>query len=118
MRLPEGMPARELPTSILAASNLQGINRKGDEMDHSKWVQLTQVIKTINIGVRAHPESALPWARNQLFIPFNVEGCAVWPTSEVPGKWKSHWNDRETIFMQQVYQRLLCRINNHSLPVE
>ena len=51
MRVPEGMPARERPTSILAASNLQGINRKGDEMDHSKWVQLTQVIETTQASV-------------------------------------------------------------------
>ena len=45
MRVPEGMHANELHTGIMTA-NLQGINQKGDEMDHTKWDQLTQVIET------------------------------------------------------------------------
>ena len=45
-----GMPAKELPTGIITA-NLQGINRKGDEMDHTKWDQLTQVIETTHATV-------------------------------------------------------------------
>ena len=50
MRVPEGMHAKELHTGIVTA-NLQGINRKGDEMDHTKWDHLTQVIKTTQASV-------------------------------------------------------------------
>ena len=35
MRVSEGMQAKELHNSIITA-NLQGINRKEDEMDHTK----------------------------------------------------------------------------------
>ena len=50
MRVPEGMRAKELHTGIITA-NLQGINQKGDEMDHTKCDQLTQVIETTQANV-------------------------------------------------------------------
>ena len=50
MRVPEGMHAKELHTGIITA-NSQGINRRGDEMDHTKWDQLTQVIETTPASV-------------------------------------------------------------------